>query len=377
MEPKTDHSLRRTAFTLVELLVVIAIIGILVALLLPAVQAAREAARNTECKNKIRQLVLAAHNHESAIGRFPNGGSHFGWPKPTAINPPSGLTRLAGQGGVRFGPNWAVLMLPYLEGTALLDSVDTDSYFSSSGTDRSWESVRSIRLADHICPSDSFTDVLFVDQQIPADDPLGNTWQPGNYAANAGPQWLNWSVGGAQYFGSNPADNTGQWYTPGDGAPNPNPIGNAAPVMSINYGAKFSQIPDGTGKTVMFAEVRSGINEQDSRGIWAMGLAGSSLLAAAAIWDAIAPNDTNAGADDLEQCLAIESFAGGSDALASQEMGCDATSGTWQAQSRSMHVAGVNVGFCDGSTRTVIEDVDNQVWFNLLSAADGNSENDF
>ena len=103
----------RRGFTLVELLVVIAIIGILVSLLLPAVQGAREAARITQCKNNIKQMALACRSHEAAHGHFPAGGKHW-----------SGAA-WTGDADKGFGSDqpggWHYNILPFMEQAALHD----------------------------------------------------------------------------------------------------------------------------------------------------------------------------------------------------------------------------------------------------------------
>ena len=102
----------RRAFTLVELLVVIAIIGILIALLLPAVQAAREAARRMQCSNNLRQLGLAMHNYHSSLNCFPPGFMVRGYLGNTT---PGGWA-------------WGVFLMPYIEQSPLRDKLSPTKY---------------------------------------------------------------------------------------------------------------------------------------------------------------------------------------------------------------------------------------------------------
>jgi prepilin-type N-terminal cleavage/methylation domain-containing protein len=105
-----EQSSKRSGFTLVELLVVITIIGILIALLLPAVQAAREAARMMQCKNNLKQLALGCVNHEAASGRYPTGGWGWHW----TGDPDMGNDWLQPGG-------WVYNVLPYIEQPDLHD----------------------------------------------------------------------------------------------------------------------------------------------------------------------------------------------------------------------------------------------------------------
>src|SRR6185436_3076641 len=109
----------RDGFTLVELLVVIAIIGILVALLLPAVQAAREAARRSQCANNFKQVGLASLNYESTKKIFPMGIEMW-----RTIHPCAWISDPRNDSGTYYGFGWGTFILPYIEQTALYDSFD-------------------------------------------------------------------------------------------------------------------------------------------------------------------------------------------------------------------------------------------------------------
>jgi prepilin-type N-terminal cleavage/methylation domain-containing protein/prepilin-type processing-associated H-X9-DG protein len=343
---------RRRGFTLVELLVVIAIIGILIALLLPAVQSAREAARRTQCTNQLKQLGLASHNYHDARKRLP--------PAIEIANATAGATDLLSTyRNPGFGPNWLVHLLPYFEQSALYEqySAGITNFAPSKGADQSWRAIRTTTISNLLCPSD------VKEQQLTACSLNGGGWARGNYAASAGPGWLHYTVDGRSGIGSSGAGVTGS----------------AGGMMGVNWGAELNQVAilDGTSSTVMVSEIRTGLKDIDRRGTWAMGVAGASVTAANAIGDCTAPNDQAEKSDDIEDCSQIKAAFPGVQIGARFRMGCSQDNASknwpnWQAQSRSQHPGGVNVGFSDGSVRWVRNEVAQTVWHRMLARNDGN-----
>jgi prepilin-type N-terminal cleavage/methylation domain-containing protein/prepilin-type processing-associated H-X9-DG protein len=152
-------------FTLIELLVVIAIIGILVALLLPAVQNAREAARRTSCINHLRQIGIALHNYHDSFATFPAGG----W------------IALPGQPQTaRMNIGWSAAVLPGLEQRALFDSINFDFAYNNPANATAAGTVLDV----YLCPSEPRTSDFNRDIGDPFDS------ADGDYGGMFGPRGL-------------------------------------------------------------------------------------------------------------------------------------------------------------------------------------------
>ena len=292
----------KDGFTLVELLVVIAIIGILIALLLPAVNAAREAARRSTCSNNMKQIGLALNSYESAFRKLP----------PFLISRNGSPQRIAD--GDK-GANWLVMLLPYVEENQLFK--DWDQKIPAN------QNVgRSAEISVYKCPSDSFNDGNHCDY-------AGGGWARGNYGMNVSPcshSHMSKETGGRSRLG-------------GIGAP--------------NFSLQLKKIKDGLSNTVAVDELRAGMNRHDIRGSWAM--PGLSAGTAAFFGDADRPNASGGNSDDMENCKATGQAGNGR-----KGMGCFDSRGTGQMAARSMHPGGVHIMMVDASVRFVSDGIDSQ-----------------
>lgn len=301
---------QRHGFTLVELLVVIAIIGILVALLLPAIQAAREAARRSQCLNNLKQIGLAMHSHHDQKKFLPPG---FFWPKPAA--PPCDST--AHTRGSE--STWIAHLLPFLEQNALYDQGDWTRGFGLAPAVNG--EICGTSLSSMLCPSG------------PHALQLGlwyNGYARGSYVANNG-------IGPMVESCS-------------DSSPLPSTrVGGAFFVNSMLTLADFR---DGTSQTALVSEIRLVTDNADQRGV--MHYPEGPFYHHNFSPNSLVPDQ-------------VRTAACPSGGVNTPESPCVGAYGGWRPRSvlmtaRSYHPGGVNLLLGDASARFVNEAIDLDVW---------------
>jgi len=318
----------RSAFTLVELLVVIAIIGILIALLLPAVQAARESARRTQCPNNLKQVSLAVLQYEESLGAFPPAcivsislGKSSEWDPWDEAGP--------AHGSGRHGTSWMLQVLPYMEQGNLYDQWDfaTNVYHN--------EAVANTDLAGFYCPT------------------RRNRIRPGDDQRRLIDR--NWTAGGTDYgacigsgngfdndLGSSENHHFTQGFTAGERYTNRKRRGLFLP----NKSATHKQLRDGATNTIMLGEMQRLWGTTD----WARSLDGWAVGGAATMF-------TTAKTE-------ISGFrqTGGLNNGFFESAGSD-------------HSDGANFSMADGSAQFISEHISTELFHLLGSREDGESAN--
>lgn len=295
-------------FTLVELLVVIAIIGILVALLLPAVQSAREAARRMQCANNLKQLGLGLITHESAKKAFPPGafGTDLKWQRF-----PSHFT------------NWAIEVLPFIEEQPLYDQYDQTLF----NTHPDNLPVLQTRLGVMECPSGPLEQGLRVVDKIEHAGAIA----PGSYKGVSGTRWGS-TNGFYDFpgFANNPArvrEKRGPLYFVG--------LGELDPV-------KFSDITDGTSKSLLVGEYSTHEETVDTSAI------GSGSWASTHAYHNLAATqpESYTRTPDFDRCIISNG---------NQWWQCDRAFA-------SFHAGVIQFVQCDGSVLALSDDIDGLVF---------------
>lgn len=340
----SDRVRSSQGFTLVELLVVIAIIGVLVALLLPAVQAAREAARNAQCKNNVKQIALAMINFESAHKKFPSGGWGFRW----MGDPDRGVGK-AQPGG------WVYQTAPYFEA----GNITTLGAGITNYNDKrvALAEQRSVTIPSFNCPSRRATARLeSFEFCYNADFPDEGDAKT-DYAASGGPAAAQSGGPGPDCLETYP---NCQW-DPSDEVIAASFRG----IVASRTGAELRNITDGTSNTLIAGEkwVHSqfydtvSMRSNNSRGDF--NAANDNPGDNSSIWQGFDQDTVRFPSGNLLPVPDTEHFGDDRKAQAGAKyMG-------------SAHPAGINVAYVDGSTHGITFDVDPDVWDALSNREDG------
>lgn len=320
----------RSGFTLVELLVVIAIIGVLVSLLLPAVQSAREAGRRTSCVNNLKQLALAMHNYHDANLRLPPS---------SVVNP--GASPYGGSFNQNSGKmfSWAVHLLPFIEKGNAYDQIDlTQPVLSQS------DAALELRPSYMVCPSDDTARGAFYQDATYTNN---KRLAKGNYAAYVSPFHVELQE---EYPGA----------------------------LVAHRPHTFADILDGTSNTFVLAEIRTRDVLVDQRGAWMLGWNAASLLAfdmhssgspyspspGSLGWTQWPNNKKGPNMDTLYNCQNPAQAQ-------AQGMPCMTQPGWDSSAPRSRHMNLVNVAFLDGQVRGIRDNVDETQFARQISINDG------